>query len=55
MNKIAVEIVETTSKVIVVDAETNEEALEKVRNDYINENIVLDATNSDCQYEIKLV
>lgn len=40
--KYYVEITETLQKVVEVEAESEEEAVDKVHVDYINENIVLD-------------
>lgn len=38
-----VEILETLSKVIEVDAESEDEAISKIRKDYKDEKVVLDA------------
>ena len=43
MAKFAVEIVETLSKVVLVEAESDEQAYEMVANDYRHQRIVLDA------------
>lgn len=45
MAKYAVEIIETLSRVVWVDAENDEEAYNLVYNDYRHQRIVLDAEN----------
>ena len=52
MAKFKLEIIETLSRIVEVDAETIEEAYEKLDNDYLNEVIVLDAEDY-AEYEIR--
>lgn len=45
MNEYAVEVIETLSRVITVEAESEDEALVTVSDMYYNEEIVLDASD----------
>ena len=55
LSKFAIEITETASKTVIVEAETEEEAINKVRDAYYDADIVLDADNANIDAEFNNV